>query len=615
MHNDPLILVAAIAVAGIAGQWLGWRFKVPAIIPLLLIGIVLGPLAGAVDPHQSFGPLMETMVGLAVAIIVFEGGLNLNLRELRSTSGGVLRLVALAIPLNMLFSALAVHYLAGLNWTISVLIGAILVVTGPTVILPLLRQSKLERRSATFLKWEAIVNDPIGATLTLLILSYLLLSTSMSGADAIWTLTWRTFVGALVASALGAAVPFALRWMFRHNLVPEYLKTPMLLSGVIAVYSAGNAFQPETGLIGATLFGVVLANIEVTGLQQLTRFKESLAIFLVSGIFITLTADIDRETIANISTPLILTTLAILFVARPMAIYLATISTNMNWRERLLVGWIGPRGVVAAAIAGIAAERLGEAGYPDAELILPLVFMIIASTVLLHGFSLSPLARWLKLASSNTGGLIIIGASPWSIGLARLLCQLDENVLIVDRSIDALRPARAEGLPTLRLDILSTIGEELADLQDCDCLLAVTADDAYNSLVCTRFANEIGQERVYQLPPEDVTARNLPAREWRGKFIGEEGVTLSEWLERTQDSAGFTVATLDEDMPLEAEDEYGWLVAILKSNGMLKFYSAEHGNNGSKGDRIIRLSKQVRTIPQASAKWRWPFALLSGFSR
>ena len=206
-------------------------------------------------------------------------------------------------------------------------------------------------------------------------------------------------------------MPFGIRTLFRRDLAPEYLKTPILLAGALGVYAAGEAIQPETGLVGATLFGVVLANIDVTGLQELRRFKEALTVFLVSGLFILLTANIDRQTVMMLSWPIAATTLAILFVARPLAIALATIGAKVSWRERLLVGWIGPRGVVAAAIAGVAGERLAKAGYPDARLVLPLVFAVIASTVVLHGLSLAPIARRLGLASGGRSGLLIVGAS------------------------------------------------------------------------------------------------------------------------------------------------------------------------------------------------------------
>ena len=595
MEDTILLLVVGVAVAGVFGQWLGWRLKLPAIIPLLVIGAVAGPIAGIVKPSVALGDVMRPAIGMAVAIIVFEGGLNLNLRELRSAGSGVLRLVAVALPLNWIFGALAARFVAGMSWPVATLVGAILVVTGPTVIMPLLRQAKLEPRSAAFLKWEAIVNDPIGATVTLLVLSFLTLSTTMSTSEAIFRLAWRTLVGASIAILLGLVVPFGIRTLFRRDLAPEYLKTPILLAGALGVYAAGEAVQPETGLIGATLFGVVLANIDVTGLQELRRFKEALTVFLVSGLFILLTANIDRQTVMMLSWPIAATTAAILFVARPLAIGLATIGAKVSWTERLLVGWIGPRGVVAAAIAGVAGERLAAAGYQDARLVLPLVFAVIASTVLLHGLSLAPLARRLGLASGGRSGLLIVGASAWTIGLGEALRGAGIPVLIVDRSVEALRSARRAGLQTLRVEILSVVGEEVVDLRDFEHLLAATADDAYNALVCTRFATELGRERVYQIAPDESSGRHAASREWRGKLAVEADMVYDRLATLMQGGAAFVVEPVLDDPTDDQRPQAGWPVALVGANGSFTLFSPEEEDVAISGDMVVKLYQPSST--------------------
>ena len=610
LEDTILLLVVGVAVAGVFGQWLGWRMRLPAIIPLLVIGAVAGPVAGIIKPSAALGEVMRPAIGMAVAIIVFEGGLNLNLRELRSAGSGVLRLVAVALPLNWLFGTLAVRFVAGVSWPVAVLVGAILVVTGPTVIMPLLRQAKLEPRSAAFLKWEAIVNDPIGATLTLLVLSYLTLSTSMSAGDAVLHLLWRTLLGGGVAAVLGLAVPFGIRTLFRRDLAPEYLKTPILLAGALGVYAAGEAIQPETGLVGATLFGVVLANIDVTGLQELRRFKESLTVFLVSGLFILLTANIDRQTLSALSWPIAGTTLAILLVARPLAIALATVGAKVSWSERLLVGWIGPRGVVAAAIAGVAGERLASAGYPDAHLVLPLVFAVIASTVLLHGLSLAPIARALGLASSGRGGLMIVGASAFAVALGEALRTAGVPVMIVDRSADALRQARLAGLPTTRIEILSAIGEEVVDFRDYEHLLAATPDDAYNALVCTRFAPELGRERVYQVAPDESTGRHAAAREWRGKIAIGTDMAHQRLSDLMQGGAALLIEPVDGDAPVapeaNTERDPGWPVALIGGSGTFSLFSPEQEVVPAPGDLMVRLYQPalVTAAPERRKRFR-----------
>jgi NhaP-type Na+/H+ or K+/H+ antiporter len=610
MEDGILLLVVGVACVGVFGQWLGWRLRVPAIIPLLVIGALLGPVGGLIQPSRMLGEVMRPAIGMAVAIIVFEGGLNLNLRELRSAGSGVLRLVGVALPLNWLFGTVAGHWLAGLSWPVAVLVGAILVVTGPTVIMPLLRQAKLEPRSAAFLKWEAIVNDPIGATLTLLVLSFLTLSTKMTGWEAVGQLAWRTALGGGVAALLGVAAPFGIRALFRRDLAPEYLKTPILLAGALGVYAAGEAIQPETGLVGATLFGVTLANLDVTGLQELRRFKESLTVFLVSGLFILLTANIDRATVLLLSWPIALTTLAILLVVRPLAIGLATIGAKMNWRERLLVGWIGPRGVVAAAIGGVAGEQLAQAGYPDARLVLPIVFAVIASTVLLHGLTLAPLARRLKLASGGRGGLLIVGASAWAVALGEALRAAGVSSIVVDRNAAALRAARLAGLPTLRVEVLSTIGEEIVDLRDVAYLIAATPDDAYNALVCTRFAPELGRERVYQLASEEAGSRNAAAREWRGKMVADLSLGHEALAMLMAGGATFVaeVAGVDGALPADVGEDKSWPVAVVGTDGSFRFVSPDQPLPFTEGDLVLRLYQPALAAEPEPVRARRRFA-------
>ena len=591
-------MIAGVAVAGVFAQWLGWRFRVPSILALLIFGLVIGPGFGWVKPSAILGEVMSPAIGMAVAIIVFEGGLNLNLRELRSAGSGVTRLVFLALPLNWALGAVAGHYVGGLAWSVAVLFGSILVVTGPTVIMPLLRQAKLEPRASAFLKWEGIVNDPIGATLTLLILSVLVaLRTRGQDLGSMSGLAGRAMFGAFVAATLGFALPFALRYAFRRDLAPEYLKTPILLAGALGVYATGEAIQAETGLVGATIFGVVLANIEVTGLQELRRFKESLTVFLVSGLFILLTADIDPAVVRHVSWPIVLTTLAILFLVRPAAIGLATVGARMTWRERLLVGWIGPRGVVAAAVAGLAGEQLTRAGYRDGALVLPMVFCVIAATVVLHGLSLGPLARLLKLASTAPPGVLIVGASPWTIGLAKALRAIGVPSMLVDPSFEALRPARREGLATSRVEILSAVGEHMVDMRDLEYLYAATDDDAYNALVCTRFAGEMGRERVHQPPPAAEREQLQTSRDWRGKYTPHATLTHARLSELAADGYGFAVHEGDDEPARGAER---WPVLALAPGGALSFRSPddEFDLETTPGEKTIWFERVQPAVPR-----------------
>ncbi len=364
MAQNVALSVLCIAVAGIAAQWLAWRLRLPAIVLLFAVGLLAGPGLQILRPAETFGDAMRPLVGLAVAIVVFEGGLALDFRELRAAGEGVLRLTALALPISFVFSSVAAHFLAAMRWGPALLFGAITVVTGPTVVLPLLRHTRLERRAASFLKWEAIVNDPIGALLAAIVLAVLLTRGESAGGQ----LAMQLVAGLALSAGLGVGAGYSIRWMVVHDQAPEVLKTPMLLALALGVYALSNLVMDEAGLAAATIFGITLANLHIPGLKELARFKEALVVLLVSALFVVLTASLDRRLLTQLSSPVLLLTLAMLFVVRPAAILLATLGSGLTWPERTLGAWIAPRGVVAAAVAGVASTQLASSGYHDAEL-------------------------------------------------------------------------------------------------------------------------------------------------------------------------------------------------------------------------------------------------------
>ena len=494
-HAETLLVL--VAAAGITAQWLAWRTRLPAIVLLLAAGMVLGPVLGWLRPSADLGPLLEPVIKLGVAVILFDGGLNLRLHELKSAAAGVRRLVFPGAPIAWLLGSGAAHLLGGLSWPVALIFGAITVVTGPTVILPLLRQARLTRRPASFLKWEGILNDPLGALLAVLIYQYYV--SAGSGPDLAGQLADMALAVA-GAGALGAGAGWLLADLFRRGQVPEYLKPPVILAAVLAAYAVANLLQAEAGLVATTVMGMVLGNRRLPSIDELRRFKEYISILLVSAVFLLLTADVDLSLLAGLDARHALLLAAIVFLARPLTVWLATLGGAMHWRERLLVGWIAPRGVVAAAVAGVFAPELAAIGYEDAGLLVPLVFALIIATVVLHGLSIAPLARVLGLAAGRRQGLLIVGASPWTVALAQALRALEVEVLLADADWYRLRPARLAGIPVYFGEILSESAEENLELHAMGYLLAATDNDAYNALVCTRFAPELQRARVFQLP-------------------------------------------------------------------------------------------------------------------
>lgn len=576
MGQGVAVAVLCIAVGGIAAQWLAWRLRLPAIVLLFAAGLVLGPGLQLLSPSQSF-PELRPVVGLAVAIIVFEGGLALDFRELRAAGEGVLRLTALALPLSWLAGTLAAHFVGGMGWGPALLFGAITVVTGPTVVLPLLRHVRLKRRSASFLKWEAIVNDPIGAILAALVLEAL-----VSGATA--GLAVQVVIGVAVAAGLGIGAGYLVRLSFAHDQVPEVLKTPMLLALALGVNAMADLVMPDAGLVAATVFGVTLANLHVPGTAELRRFKEALVVLLVSALFITLTADLDRATLARLSWPTVALTVTMLIVVRPLTILVATLRSGLTVPERLLTGWIAPRGIVAAAVAGVAGLRLQEAGYASAGEVMPAVFALIAATMVLHGFSLGPLSRRLGLRLGDAPGIAIVGASAWSTDLARVLSGVGVPVLLIDTFPGALNPARELGLPVLQAEIVSTQGQEQLHGRPVDYLLAATADEMYNGLVCTHLAPELGRQRVFQLAPPGrrVDLHRGLDRELRGRILGDPPIDFDTLEARFDAGWRFQIGT-------SAEARAGLLV--LTESGALRLVTTEDGPGVADGDRVISLEQ------------------------
>lgn len=586
-----IVLVIAL---GIAAQWLSWRLRMPAIVLLVLMGLLVGPVfLGVVDPGATFGPLLQPMIGLAVAIILFDGGLNLQLHELKAAAAGVRRLVYLGVPLSWLFGSLAAHYVGGLSWPVSLVFGAIIVVTGPTVILPLLRHTMLNRRTASYLKWEGIVNDPLGALLAVLIFQYFVFSGGAPGeADlnrVLVDLGRALFGGSLIGVALAWGAGFA----FRRGWVPEYLKVPITITLVLCAYAGANMVQHEAGLLAVTIMGVVMGNMGLPSMQEMRRFKEYISVLLVSAVFILLTADIEPELIARLDWHAAALIAVMIFVVRPLMVFLATLGAGMDWRDRVLVGWIAPRGIVAAAVSGVFAVEMSRAGYADADMLVALVFGLILATVLLHGFTLGALARWLGLASHKRNRMLIVGASPWSIELAKQLQEAELNVLLVDTSWHRLRPARLAGIPVYYGEILSDSAERSLELNDVGTLLAATSNDAYNALVCNAFAPELGRTKVYQLAMYDADEDDPRgvARAMRGRVAFDEEAMYEDLWQRLSSGWTFQKTRLTENFTyadhLHECAEGTLQLFVIRANGDVVVNSPQEEINPKPGDTVI----------------------------
>lgn len=485
-----------VVILGVATQWVAWRLAIPAIILLFFAGMLAGPILHLVNPARDFGDLVQVLIKIAVALILFEGGINLRLHELKTSGRGVRQLVGLGLPLAWIFGTLAAHYVGGFSTPVSLLLSAIVVVTGPTVIMPLIRQTTLSSRVNSLLKWEGIINDPLGVLLAVMVFEYFSFWESNLSVSEI---AIRLTLSLVMAVILGMGGGHFLKFAFQRERIPDFLKLPVILSMVLLIYGLGNLILDEIGLLSVTIFGLTVGNIGLLIIHDLRRFKEHITLLLVSTVFILLTASLQPDQLLTLNARCVAFLFCLLFLVRPAAVWLSTLGAGLSFNERLFVGWIAPRGVVAASVSGLFGPQLVQLGYADGEILGPMVFLIIFTTVLAHGFSFSWLATRLGLASKIKNGLMIVGASSWSIELAKVLKDAGLRVLMIDNSWHNLKQARFQSIPFHFGEILSETSEQNLDLAEIGYLLAATENDAYNALVCNSFVHHFGRERVYQL--------------------------------------------------------------------------------------------------------------------
>ncbi|SIS87769.1 sodium/proton antiporter, CPA1 family [Roseivivax lentus] len=596
----PVMAFALVGALGVGSQWLAWRLRMPAIVLMLLAGLIVGPGLGIVDPGRDFGAILQPMVAIAVAIILFEGGLTLHISALRDAAVGVRRLVFLGAPLGWAASAAALYYVAGLSWQTSAVFGGIMIVTGPTVIAPLLRQARLRRRPAALLQWEAIVNDPVGALAAVLAFEVVIvLQTATGAAQAVGDLA----LGISVATVLGLAAGWGTARAFQRGHVPEYMKVPVLFVLVLLVFGVSDWVLHEAGLLAVTLMGLWIANVALPSYVEIRRFKEQATVMLVSGVFILLAANMDRETLASLDLRALGFVLVVVLLARPAAVLISLAFSGVPWAERLLVAFTGPRGVVLVAVAGLFGERLAAIGIEDGARMAPLAFALVAATVVLHGFTLSPLARALGLTAADRPGVMIVGGSRWSLALARALKTLDLPVIIVDPNHAHLRAAREAGIETYFGDLLSEDAEHRLDLIRYEYVIAATDNDAYNTLVTTDLGPEFGREKVFQVRrTRDSSSRHALPASLGGRPIGanetfhESEARIAEGWEfrSTRLSAEFTLKDWREKNP-EA-----FIVADFGPGGALRFLGPDETPRDANDVQILMLAPKREERKQAS---------------
>jgi NhaP-type Na+/H+ or K+/H+ antiporter len=497
MHLSPSLTIAGVLLAGVFCQWFAWRIKAPAIIPLLAAGFVAGPLLNLIDPRASLGELFFPLVSLSVAIILFEGALTLTWSDVRYVVGPVRGLLTVGALVTWFGGAAGAHFIVGLPWNLALLFGALIIVTGPTVIAPLLRNVRPTANIASILRWEGIIIDPIGASIAVLVFDLV-----VAGAAATWTDTLITFAKiVLIGGGLGLAAGYFTYLALRRFWIPDYLRDIAILALVVGVFAVSNTLAHESGLTAVTVMGIFLANANPHKLHELLYFKEKLSVLLISTLFILLAATITVADMQLLDWRAFALVGVVMFVLRPVGVLLSTIGSQLSRNERLFLAWIAPRGIVAASVTSVFVLTLVELGYAEARIIVPLVFLVIVATVLVQGGTAKWVARRLGVAEADPQGFLMVGANTFSCELAAVLQRAGVVVRLIDVNYNNVAAARLRGLNAMQGNVLSTFVEDDIDLTGVGRLLALTNNEEANALACKHFEDEFGSASVFQLPP------------------------------------------------------------------------------------------------------------------
>jgi CPA1 family monovalent cation:H+ antiporter len=492
MPLDPALTLALVGLLGIGAQWLSWWLKLPSIVLLLLVGLLAGPVAGWLNPDELLGDLLFPLVSLGVAIILFEGSLTLNLHEIRGHGQVVSRLVTVGALVSWLVIGASAGWLLDLPWQISLLFGALVSVTGPTVIVPLLRTVRPKAELANILRWEGIIIDPLGALLAVLVFEFI-----VSGQRGHTAVVFAEVI--VVGGVLGAAGALLLAFVLRRHLLPEYLHNVATLVLVLGVFAGSNALAHESGLLAVTVMGMLLANLRGVPIEDILHFKESLTVLLISGMFIILAARVEPAALLEPGFGALLLLCVVLFVARPLAVWVSTVGTPLDWRGRALLAWVAPRGIVAAAVSALFALRLDQLGYQQAELLVSLTFMVIVGTVVLQSLTARPLADWLGVSEPEARGVLIVGAGKAARAIGTTLMGRGYRALVTDTSWDNISAARMEGLDTYFGTAVSEHADRHLDLVGIGQMFAMSKRPALNALACMRFRNEFGAKAIFSV--------------------------------------------------------------------------------------------------------------------
>ena len=604
MAESEIIALSLIVVAGIAAQLVSWWMRLPSILLLLAAGVLVGPVTGVVDPDTLFGEALLPFVSLSVALILFEGGLSLRIDEIRRRGAMLRNLLTIGVAVTGLLGALSARYVLDIGWETAAILGAIVTVTGPTVIGPMLRHIRPSGPIAATLRAEGILVDPLGALLAVLVFEVILATSAEEATGAVIAAFLKT---ALAGSAIGLAVGALLVFLLRRYLIPDHLHNVVAIAFVIGAFLAADAVQEESGLLAATVMGMAMANQRWVAVVEILEFKETIRVLLISALFVVIGARVELDAVGDIGVRGVLPIVVLVVAIRPLAVLLSTVGTSASWPERALLASIAPRGIVAASVAAIFALRLEEF-VPDAAVLVPVTFLIVVGTITIYGLIAGPIARWAKLAAANPRGILIAGANDVALAIATALEKYEFRVTLVDTDAERTFRARLDGHNVVLGNILADRVHHSLELGELGMLLALTPNDEVNVLATHHYGRTMGRRNMYQVAPSEnsqgirgalpfhLTARVLFSAELTYRAL-EERLGSGEVIRGTR---------LTEEFDWEAyqgrHQQSARPLFVVTSDGKLVAFTDSSQPAPKSGDTVIGLLAATRRSADEPAR-------------
>jgi NhaP-type Na+/H+ or K+/H+ antiporter len=607
-----MLELAGIIILGILAQWFAWKLKIPAILPLILIGLLVGPIASeflSEDGTKWIEPIwngqnglfpgegLYYFVSLAISIVLFEGGLTLKRSEIKNVGQDITKLITIGAIVTFFTGAIAAHYIFNLSWEISFLFSGLIIVTGPTVITPILRNIPLKKDVSTVLKWEGILIDPIGALVAVLVFEFI----SVEG-DSGFTKTALIEFGKIVlfGTTFGFTFAHALAFAINRKFIPHYLLNVVSLSVVLLVFVESEIMAHESGLLAVVVMGMVLGNSKLANLKELLYFKESLSVLLISILFILLAANINMEELMllyNWKTALLFA--IVVFVIRPLGVFLSTKGSTLKINEKLFISWVGPRGIVAAGIASLFGSKLIKQGVEGAEYITPLVFMIVLGTVLLNATTARIFAKIVGVFLKKSEGILIVGASKVSRLIGDYLEKNGRHVVLIDSNETNIAKSKELGLEAINTNIYSEDLEDNIELNDVGYLMALTANPDINKFAINKFQTQFGENGSFRLI--SVNEMQDPNQNPKAGLFShtDDFVSLAETVRKYPKINEITLNDKEHYnnlIEITKKEEFTIPLFIKNEKGILEIISSYSiDNKVEKGYKLVYLGKQIKT--------------------